>query len=344
MGTWRKSKGRIGWWYGTMMTLLSRHVIVLTLMTVVCSGCLKRTRPDLVYPGVTRETRMKEFCLSQPAWSPDGRRMAAISEEGTEGLSEVQLIDAGTGEMSQLTDSRHSPHNNAPSWSPDGNRIGFTSDEFVELGIGYVNLRDGTVVFLDKGDELRWAPNGRSVAYEIFGPYLSEFNAQSKRGLGILVQDLETGDKTLIFDLPAPYSARGGMDWAKKDDHIAISIQPLDETGTQEYNRDIYVMNCDGSQLRGVITSEADEISPTWSPDGTKIAYTSGPGLFTRHLWVSNADGSCSVRLMDVEGVRDPVWSPDGTKIAFAHSCDLYLLDLTAEPIAERLKELSRRE
>jgi Tol biopolymer transport system component len=73
-----------------------------------------------------------------------------------------------------------------------------------------------------------------------------------------------------------------------------------------------------------------------------RLAY--GKGTYNEStLWVSNADGSCAVQLLDEEGVTDPAWSPDGTRIAFIYSLDLYILDLMAEPIAERLKGLDCR-
>jgi Tol biopolymer transport system component len=51
---------------------------------------------------------------------------------------------------------------------------------------------------------------------------------------------------------------------------------------------------------------------PAWSPDGTKLAYVSFPGI-----WVVNADGTGKVQLTDHPRDEMPDWSPDGSKIAF---------------------------
>jgi hypothetical protein len=52
------------------------------------------------------------------------------------------------------------------------------------------------------------------------------------------------------------------------------------------------------------------------SPDGTKLAYYTGPNA-NLHLWVANADGSQAV---DVGHGADPSWSPDGTRLVFLNS------------------------
>ena len=62
---------------------------------------------------------------------------------------------------------------------------------------------------------------------------------------------------------------------------------------------------------------------PSWSPDGTKIAFASGRdsehnGFFYYQIYSMNADGSNQTRLTNDDHInRHPSWSPDGTKIVF---------------------------
>lgn len=87
--------------------------------------------------------------------------------------------------------------------------------------------------------------------------------------------------------------------------------------GTQS---DIYTMNPDGSDRKQLTFSQEHEGDPTWSPDGTKIAFASlhltGNGGYSE-IFVMNADGSDQRRLTQSKYDRSPTWSPDGTKIAF---------------------------
>ncbi len=81
----------------------------------------------------------------------------------------------------------------------------------------------------------------------------------------------------------------------------------------------IWVMNADGSGQVDVSGSAGFlDSAPAWSPDASKIAFSSKRGS-TFNIWVMNADGSGQTNLTKnaFEGVSYPAWSPDGTKIAF---------------------------
>jgi hypothetical protein len=89
----------------------------------------------------------------------------------------------------------------------------------------------------------------------------------------------------------------------------------------------IYTMNPDGNDRTPLTTGPAHHFEPTWSPDGTKIAYRSNPNApnpsscpdsCNYDIYVMDADGTNQTRLTTrPEFDGSPAWSPDGTKIAF---------------------------
>jgi TolB protein len=94
---------------------------------------------------------------------------------------------------------------------------------------------------------------------------------------------------------------------------------------------DLFVIAADGSRLTRITRSATgSDFSPSWSPDGEKIAY--------RHE--TSFDGDSFINVMDADGsdVRQlregisPAWSPDGTRIAFAGASegpgtDIFVMD-----------------
>jgi hypothetical protein len=88
---------------------------------------------------------------------------------------------------------------------------------------------------------------------------------------------------------------------------------------TRDGNYEIYVMNADGTGLVNVSNNSADDHGPEWSPDGSKIVFSSfRVAAGNEEIYVMNADGSSPTRLTtDPSGDFSPTWSPDGTRIAF---------------------------
>lgn len=89
---------------------------------------------------------------------------------------------------------------------------------------------------------------------------------------------------------------------------------------------ELSLMDADGSNIRRLTATPAEEGMPAWSPDGSRIAFVRDGSL-----WVMDADGTGQVRLLQPGDPRVyeayPSWSPDGTKIAFVRPFDRGIFD-----------------
>jgi Tol biopolymer transport system component len=97
------------------------------------------------------------------------------------------------------------------------------------------------------------------------------------------------------------------------------STEPTREKVAFDLDGDIFVMNEDGSGVRNITgTERVYESSPTWSPDGRRLAYVACTECTTSDLYVMNADGGKVTRLTRDDALDGaPAWSPDGTRIAY---------------------------
>jgi dipeptidyl aminopeptidase/acylaminoacyl peptidase len=101
------------------------------------------------------------------------------------------------------------------------------------------------------------------------------------------------------------------------DGTLVAYIRRADDDESESRTERLHVIGIDGSGDHRVGTSD-DMGMPTWSPDGTRIAYVQEDG--SDELWVVDADGTDASRI-DLDGfegdVANPQWSPDGRWIAF---------------------------
>ena len=82
-------------------------------------------------------------------------------------------------------------------------------------------------------------------------------------------------------------------------------------------NSEIYVMNPDGSGRTQLTFHPAQDILPSWSPDGSKIAFSSDRDV-NYEIYTMNPDGSGLTNITRSRSQdRYSTWSPDGTKMAF---------------------------
>ena len=100
---------------------------------------------------------------------------------------------------------------------------------------------------------------------------------------------------------------------------VAYMVGDVDKDAN-EYRGAIWMAAADGSTPPRRFTSgEKRDADPRWSPDGTRLAFTSNRTGTTSQLYVMPVAGGEPRKLTSLkEDVTEPVWSPDGTRIAFA--------------------------
>jgi len=108
-------------------------------------------------------------------------------------------------------------------------------------------------------------------------------------------------------------------------DYVSVPVLPPDPLSKIAFIRNddnIYVINADGSNLIR-LTDDDDfcKVRPSWSPDGSKIAFGAVVGEiynYKNDIYVINSDGTNRTKLTDDGNSLYPSWSPDGSNIAYS--------------------------
>jgi Tol biopolymer transport system component len=187
--------------------------------------------------------------ISDASWSPDARRLAAVSYGR---LFVLTAVGRRLRSIARATQHEEAPA--PPSWSPDGTSIAFARNEQVHV-IGANGKRLRQVTHEPRGSVL------------VTGPV-----------------------------------------WSRTGRILFVAARP-----NRPY--DLYTMRADGSKVRRLTRTGSSEVSPAWSPDGRRLAFTRRNALFM--LDVARRRGRRIV-VRDAPLQFAPSWSPDGSRIAFA--------------------------
>ena len=230
---------------------------------------------------------------SLPSWSPDGKRIAFISDRDGHVNAhdfpnyEIYVMDADGGNQLNLTNDPHDDR--SPSWSPDGKRIVFSStrdndrDHNIEI---YVMDADGEnqerlTNNLTEDQYPSWSPDGKRIAFSARrdGHFENELGITYE----IYVMDTDGGNEQRLTE---NRKNDWNLSWSPDGKRIAF----MSDRKGDVVNWDIYVIDADGGNEQRLTENRVYDSSPSWSPDGKRIAF------------FSLRDGNTEIYVMDADG------------------------------------------
>lgn len=179
-------------------------------------------------------------------WSPDGRKVALVLSK--DGNSEIYVMDVRTKSLERLT---YNPGiDTDPTWSPDGHFIAFCSDRsgspqiyiMDETGAGVKRLTYNAGDFCSQPS---WSPKGDKIA----------FASRARGQFDIAVIDVTGENITFLTSI----GNNEHPSWSPDGYHITFSS---DRLGSHQ----LYIMLWDGTQIRRITNTQADNMYPSWSP------------------------------------------------------------------------------
>jgi dipeptidyl aminopeptidase/acylaminoacyl peptidase len=229
------------------------------------------------------------------ALGPDRRTAAFIWDQDT---SDVWTIDAVTGEVNQLTTGRPlAPYweDVHPSVSPDGARVAYGQDGRVWV----VPTTGGPPQEVLEGAEPVWSPDGLLLA------------TVERDRCDVLVQ-VDPDDPW-----PVPVAWGDGDCWSATASPDGTRVAYVFSPHADRNRSELHVVDLDtGEDTALTGTPEHHDRHPTWSPDGSSIAFTAErPGW--HELFVIAADGTGERQVTDAgHNHSELAWHPDGDRLA----------------------------
>lgn len=240
-----------------------------------------------------------------------------VKEDGTD---LVQLTETPIDERS-------------PAFSPDGRKLAYSTSDG-KLWVMELGTKVATEVALSGGryGYPSWLSDGSGIiytSYTVTPPtedsdfFVYSFSEQKPRTFLTQTGPQDFAALSPVGDQVAYISS------------IATLIPGFGSTVTQQ----LWVASLRDGKPVQILLGSAHDTRPAWSPDGKRIAFTSGR-KGTPSLWIVNADGEELAPLTDGSGFEtSPAWSPDGRKIVYvsteAEQMQLMILDVGAKKSAK---------
>jgi Tol biopolymer transport system component len=247
--------------------------------------------------------------MMQPAWSPSGRRLAYWAMGGGS-IRDILTRPANGGEPTPVTSDTFVDW--SPVWSRDGRYLFFCSDRSGSPNLWRVRIEEETGRVLGAPEPLTtpaasvmrvdFSANGSSFAYEA-----SDLQANVHRIAFDPVAEAVSGDPVAMTS--------GTRVWREVD----VSVEGRLAIRSAMRQEDIYVSDPDGTHLTPLAPDPEYDRFPRWSPDGTRIAFSSTKGGEGYEIHSIRADGLDLRRhtFFEPAAVHIPLWSPDGRRLAF---------------------------
>ncbi|MXW09252.1 MAG: S9 family peptidase, partial [Gammaproteobacteria bacterium] len=254
------------------------------------------------------ELETGSFEVSSPIWSPDGTRIAFLSDKS--GTNQIHVMWLDTRETKQLTNLDRAP--GGIRWSPDGGHISFTS--FIpETGSPLpitmpafppgANLAKPAVV----EDRIAWQRDGTG--------YTRRGNTQ----IFIVDADLGGTPRQITFG----DTSHGNPRWAPDGTKLYFSGDLIPEEGYERGNSEVHAIDLATLEITTLTDRLGPDNGPIPSPDGRMIAYTGYDENENysnlSHLYLMDADGSGS-RMLAGNLKNSPsgvTWAPDGSGLYY---------------------------
>lgn len=206
----------------------------------------------------------------------------------------------------------HGSVDNSSAWSPDGKWLAFTSTRSGNLDIWIKSVAGGQPRQLTRhswNDQYpTWSPDGREVAFTSNRDGWDSMNIWAISVPGGKPRRITVREDSVV-------NVNSSIVSYSPDGEEIVYASWKGEHSDSGWN--LWVLPASGGKARKLTSSAGRDHYPSWSPDGSKIAFCRGQ-VGTRDIWVVPSDGGTARRLTQ-HAADDllPSWSPDGRWIAF---------------------------